>query len=840
MRTPLRGAACHWAALLLPPLLAAVLCAGVHAQAKSSAGAEAEPTSQEGVPPPPPGVEEIQIIGERRDHEVQTEAIAVTSFDQSALDEFGVQDVESLQDFVPSLHVGRVGNQAVITIRGIGLENISQTGKPSVVFEQDGVPLLRPSSALAASFFDLEGLDITRGPQGTQGSYQTTAGKISITSAKPKPNFDMGGDFQYGTRNQKLSRAYVNIPIFGEQLMSRFAIYHEDRWGYQRGEYILSEEQRAIALARPLYSTRNPVPGSLNPSIRERVLTGGAYDLRDRSAWGDDAKDLALRAQLMSLPTDGLELRAIGTYSQQKGVGPSPVFIAGGQGFPVCPENGPGQVCPPELLGFFPAGSPPRTITAPDPRVNVSNEQQFRDNSQSGITLAAKYDIPVPIPAIGDTRFALIGSRQDNSQQFLLDLDASNAAFTNIFSRSNTSQRSIEAYLEGIESEDFGWKAGVFFIQEDNDSTTNVDIPFASGSGGSGSVVGGGSSVFLNSEVVTKNHSAYGEFSYYLTDELKLLFGARYTRESLRATEISSDSPLNPVDLGKEWSDFTPRGELLWQITDTSNVSFGVTKGFKPGGFTLGLGGASLIRIACGLDPLKSCAESAVGFDGENVYQYQLMSKNELFDESLSLNVVLFWTSYSSYQSCQIRAEAFECVGGGKAQLRGIEVETSWRPYLAPGLSFNGNFNYLDAKLDSFLIKDPTLPAASQRVFRDLRGNALPRSPLFKVSAGVQYDVDIGKYGVLTPRLQYSWEDDTYFRTFNRELDLQKAFHMADVKITWKSADARYTIEAGVDNVTDVDVRNNIITGPLIAGAPVLGFYRPPRTWSVRVGWRWQ
>lgn len=842
MRISIRGTAFRRAALLIPTLVSALLCAGVHAQADRSSDGEEQNAKADAVPPPPPGVEEIQIIGERRDSELNTEAIAVTSFDQTALDEFGVQDVESLQDFVPSLHVGRVGNQAVITIRGIGLENISITGKPSVIFEQDGVPLLRPSAALAASFFDLESLDVTRGPQGTRGGYQTTAGKIAITSAKPRPDFAMGGDFQIGTRDQKLTRAYVNIPILGELLMSRLAVYHEDRTGYMSSEYFLSEEQRQIALARPLYSTRITNPGSLNPGIRKKVLEGGAYDLRKRSEWGDDAKDLALRGQLMGRPTDELEWRAIGTYSQQKGVGPSPVFVAGSPATESCPsDNDNGGVCTTELLGFFPPGDVPRTLTASDPRVSVSNERQFRDNSQIGATLAAKWDIPVPLPALGDVRVGAVGSWQKQTVSFLLDLDASNTAFTNITADSSATQRSLEVFAEGIETEDFEWKAGVFFLQEENGSVTFVDIPFSSSSGGGGgSEVSGGSSTFLTDTAVTKNQSAFGEFHYWLTDEIKAIFGVRYTQEKLSAKEVNSDAPNDPIIISVPWSDFTPRGEILWQLLDTSSLSFGVTKGFKPGGFTLGLSALNDVRGECDVRPGPDCVKRAVSFGSERVYQYQITSKNQLFDESLTLDLVLYWTAYSSYQSCQIRAEAFECVGGGKTQMRGVEMESLWRPYQAPGLAFNVTMNILDTRIETFRIKDPTDPGLDQLRFEDISGNRMPRSPLFKAAVGAQYDIDLGNYGVVTPRVNFSWEGDTYFRTFNKQLDLQKAFYMADVRLAWTSADARYKIDAGVDNVTDVDVRNNIITGPLIAGTPVVAFYRPPRTWSLRFGWNWQ
>jgi iron complex outermembrane receptor protein len=229
------------------------------------------------------------------------------------------------------------------------------------------------------------------------------------------------------------------------------------------------------------------------------------------------------------------------------------------------------------------------------------------------------------------------------------------------------------------------------------------------------------------------------------------------------------------------------------------------------------------------------------------VYQYQLISDNKFFDESLSLKLTGFFTAYSSYQSCQVRAEAFECVGGGKAQLRGVELEGAYLPYEIPGLALNFNANFLDTKIERFLVKDPTADsppggpnAGGPQTYRDVRGNRLPRSPLFKFAVGLQYDIETQGYGVVTPRVDFTWEGDTYFRTFNsKDVDLQKAFFMLNARLAWASEDGRFSIDGGVENITDKDVRNNIITGPLIAGSPVIGFYRPPRTWSLRFGWRW-
>ena len=116
---------------------------------------------------PSAGVEEIMIIGEVLETSTQAESEAITTFDQSELDALGIANVDSLALNTPSLHVGQVGQQAVITLRGIGLENLTSIGEAGVGFQVDGVHLGRPAGSNAA-FFDLENVSVDRGPTGTR------------------------------------------------------------------------------------------------------------------------------------------------------------------------------------------------------------------------------------------------------------------------------------------------------------------------------------------------------------------------------------------------------------------------------------------------------------------------------------------------------------------------------------------------------------------------------------------------------------------------------------------------------------------------------------------------
>jgi outer membrane receptor protein involved in Fe transport len=125
----------------------------------------------------PSEIEEITVTGKQLEiTDVQDEAEAITAFDMEDLDRSNVINVEKLAFNVPGLHVGQQGN--------IGTENASITGETGVGYLVDGVYYARPESA-QVSFFDLEGVQVRRGPQGTTGGKNTTGGWINVVTRKP-------------------------------------------------------------------------------------------------------------------------------------------------------------------------------------------------------------------------------------------------------------------------------------------------------------------------------------------------------------------------------------------------------------------------------------------------------------------------------------------------------------------------------------------------------------------------------------------------------------------------------------------------------------------------------
>jgi iron complex outermembrane receptor protein len=121
----------------------------------------------------------------------------------------------------------------------------------------------------------------------------------------------------------------------------------------------------------------------------------------------------------------------------------------------------------------------------------------------------------------------------------------------------------------------------------------------------------------------------------------------------------------------------------------------------------------------------------------------------------------------------------------------------------------------------------------------DFSGNDLSRAPRWTITLSGGYDIPIGRFGTLTPRVQYTWRDDTYFRAFNRDFDLQGAYHLTDAELEWSSPEERWEAELFVQNIEDEAAKQNILVGSRNLGSPPLAWYGPPRFYGFRVGFKY-
>jgi iron complex outermembrane receptor protein len=174
--------------------------------------------------------EEIIVTARRREEKLQTVPLAITAFTQKSLSENRIQTATDLQHLVPSLQVQTLSaGGASFFIRGQGSSNAGAGGLGAVVQYFNQVPFNAVGYGL---YYDMENVQVLKGPQGTLFGRNTTGGAILFESKKPTNNFEGYAQVTFGDYNDKEFEAAVNVPIVQDKLLLRIAGIRQERDGY--------------------------------------------------------------------------------------------------------------------------------------------------------------------------------------------------------------------------------------------------------------------------------------------------------------------------------------------------------------------------------------------------------------------------------------------------------------------------------------------------------------------------------------------------------------------------------------------------------------------------------
>jgi iron complex outermembrane receptor protein len=223
------------------------------------------------------GLEEVLVTAQKREQGLQDVAAAITAMDADTLVKNNIIYMEDLQKFVPGVSIGDSQGQAHIFIRGIGLDQVFTGADPSVAVHLDGAVIAQPQAQLS-SFFDLERVEVLRGPQGTLYGRNSTGGSINLISRKPTGEMEGYGRATVGNYNNFIFEGAVSGPL-SDAIAGRIAIRTEDRDGF--GENILSGEDVDDAQKRSLRAAL-----SFDLGERADLLVSANYHHEDDAAYG--------------------------------------------------------------------------------------------------------------------------------------------------------------------------------------------------------------------------------------------------------------------------------------------------------------------------------------------------------------------------------------------------------------------------------------------------------------------------------------------------------------------------------------------------------------------------
>lgn len=274
--------------------VALMWCGMAHAQT-------AQPADQETAT-----LAEVVVTAERRTTNLQTTAVAASVLTGEQLQNKGVSNIETLQFSMPSVTVQNSGQGNSFNIRGIGkTENNSSVGV-GVITYRDGVAVF-PAYFQNEPFFDIQSLEVLRGPQGTFAGQNATGGAVFITQRNPDFN-GFGGYVtgQYGNYDDIRIHGAVNLPL-GETLAARIAFNKENRDSFYdvigtptrgrpgvldtasiRGSLLWQPTDQLRVLLKSDYTTHDmggyPTSPVFSPLPLHTIATNGPYAAKDETA----------------------------------------------------------------------------------------------------------------------------------------------------------------------------------------------------------------------------------------------------------------------------------------------------------------------------------------------------------------------------------------------------------------------------------------------------------------------------------------------------------------------------------------------------------------------------
>jgi len=672
---------------------------------------------------PPPGIEAIEVTGEALDAtNVQDEAAAITAFDSGDLDRLQIGNVDRLALQVPGLHVGQQGQNAIITLRGVGTENASITGETGVAFHVDGIYYGSPAAARTA-FFDIQNIEVKRGPQGLVGGKNSTSGAINVFTNDPSADgFQVNGDYTLGDYDRQRVRGAVNIPL-GELVSGRFAMIYEGRDGYL--------ERRSVV---PSFD-RNNIP---------KVVTDAQKTIVDLSDSDDpfDVDNFGLRGKLRFQPTETLDFVMGYDYFKEGGNGPQADIVPLDR--ILCPRLDPNTT--PEgastRMGIVGGCRTVNRAQAPfqnnafypvtedlSPRKTYADFGSDQDDTYWGWSGKAIWDTPT-LPMLGDTQVKMLGGFRENELKFNWDFDGSDQEIFNLFGDTRTREYTSELQWSG--GERLSWQSSLFFQRQTGENrllspgSESVPDPTVTKTPTFTNLASYVNTVNFDTEQWTKNKS-YGAAlhgAYAITDSISFQLGGRWVKDHKRtylaqrrtlegvifeacAPRLNDQGePANLDYVGRDFSqvtELTPTGlvqgvlpkcsltfrgqewgsRLEWKPADEHLLYAGIDRGYKSGGF----------------------ASGGIGnYAPEKIWAYTLGSKSEFFDQRLQLNLEGFVYNYQDMQLTLLDATKLR-TENSDARMYGWEAEMIAQPI--DGLRLRALANYLHTETREYFSIDP-------------------------------------------------------------------------------------------------------------------------------------
>ena len=731
-------------------------------------------------------IEEVVVTAQYREQSVQDVPIAMSAFSSEDLANASITDLQGISRLAPDFTAVNDQGFVRLSVRGIQSNSNDEGGDQALVFNIDGDYINR-GNFINAAMFDLERVEVLRGPQGTLYGRNATGGAVNVIARKPSLEGVEGNvSADLGDYSSQIYNGAINFPL-GSIAAVRLAAMHAEHDGY-----------------------------TSHPNFAE-----------DTNNQDSDAYRLGLLIQ----PSDALSIYLAVEYAKEYLV---PAYAAANGNFPPYTADGPvpGTCSSPgwytvatfaDQNSYACAPYTTRYIDTIDRSyfVNTAPWLGFRDQDTTSYRGAINYT--------GDRvavvyRFAFRNSHWDGA----------NPLPNLMFYRSeDTDNTSHELRFSSTEDSGLFWQAGLFYYKEDIDGYGGLHLPF----GQQADPMGFG--IYLNTfyrpNFVSESKAAFGQIEVPFADTFTAVVGVRYTKDDKSGTFYNFQGPpafglgglqyLRPISEANFVYPATfDNNEITWTVgvnytPDSNRLHYAkISKGYKAGGF------------------------DAVGtYDPETVIAYEVGSKNQ-FGNSV-FNVSAFYYDYTDLQASVLldTTKGGQIFNAGKAEIYGVEAEYDW--YFTDNDKLTLTANYLHARYKEFKPLEEAVQCVPVGGFcdgintipSDASGNTLPNSPEWIFTLGYDHDWSLAT-GRLTGSIFSRYKSDYYNTVFNYRDGQQGSYTETDVSLEYAHGDGNWSVLAYVRNLEDerpINFFQFISAGP--SNDDFNWGFSQPRTYGVKV-----
>ncbi|MBS0505468.1 MAG: TonB-dependent receptor [Proteobacteria bacterium] len=710
---------------------------------------------------------DIVVTARRREENLLDVPVAITAYSGDALARSGALDLTAISDTTPNVtfETSRGTNSTLTAfIRGVGQQDPVAGFEAGVGLYLDDVYLNRPQAAVL-DIYDVERIEVLRGPQGTLYGRNTIGGAIKYVTKNLNPDdAELSLRANVGEYNQLDVVATGSLPLnddlrigasiarlgrdgFGKNLTTGQENYNKDIWAARATVEAGSHDTVFFRLSGDYtHDTSNPrgghrlIPGLLSGA----PVLSDVYDSRGGLVTPhQDVKSYGVAGRLEWAATDNLTLKNILSWRKDRSATP---------------------------IDFD--ALPAADVDVPA----IYRNRQWSEEFQ------AVYE--------GDKIQGVVGA-------YYLDARASNI-FDVILGTTGAALN-----LPGFTASTFGdvrTKTWAVF----GDVTYNITDQFAV------SVGGRYTSDKRHGVVIRKN----------------LLGGAS---PALGGAGVQLGALTSNFDGQKTFKEFTPRASITFKPSEDHTLYASYAKGFKGGGFDpRGLSTAAPDLDGNGVRSPAEIFDYFL-FDPEKVDSYEIGYKASLFDNRLRFALAGFYADYKDVQVPGSAGAVINGVptfvgvttNAGKATMKGIEFETQAtlaRDFAASGdrLNLSGTLGYIDAQYDRFVTNVGGFdangnPAPTQRAqpVDVAKFRRIQNTPKWTTSGTLDYATPIGS-GLISASTTVSWKSKTFqFETPSPYLD-QPGYALWDASLVWTSENQRYTIGLHAKNITN---KHYIVSG---------------------------